>query len=98
VFVLISQAASAYSASQRPTSAVYNQSHEHKQGERGLEERDYGRISVPRPELMAQLPEAQNPGANITLPSAEGQKSKPDIVVPPSEAQTSKPQAETTVR
>ena len=103
VFVLISQTASADNASARATSAVDNRSDEHEQGEhkrgeRNQGERDDGRPSVPRPEPVVQLPEAQKPGPNTALPSPEEQKSKPDIVAPPAAAQTSKPETETIVR
>src|SRR5262249_51597671 len=90
VFVLISQTASADNASQRATSAVDNQSHEHKQGER-----DDSCLNVSCPELVVEPPEAQKSGAETVVPLPEAQKSGAETVVPPPEAQ--KPGGESNV-
>jgi len=70
----------------RATSVVENQ-HEHKQGER-----DDGCPSVPCPELVVQLPEAQKSGSEMVVPPPEAQKSGSEMVVPPPEAQKSGPE------
>jgi hypothetical protein len=87
VVVLISQTASADNASPRATSIVDNQSHEHKRGEL-----DDGCPSVPCPELVVPLPEAQKSGSEIVVPLPQGQKSGSEMVVPLPEAQKSEPE------
>jgi hypothetical protein len=81
VVVLISQA-SAVNTSLRAISAVDNQSHEHERGEL-----DDGCPSVPCPELVVQLPEAQESGPETVVPLPEPRKSGPEIIVPLPEAQ-----------
>src|SRR5262245_28624937 len=84
-FVLISQTALTDNPSPRATGVVENRSRDHKQGER-----DVGCPSVPCPELVVQLPEAQKSGPEI-VPLPEAQNSGSEMV-PLAEAQKSRPE------